>query len=382
MSRSADVWAPPAVDTPATAVTDDVSTPVAPRRHGPIPSLDGLRALAVLIVVVSHAGYGETIPGGLGVTIFFFLSGYLITTLLLDEWNERGSVNVGHFYGRRAFRLLPSLFVTLAIAYLLVAIGTLDGGMSWQGLGSQIFYFANYYTIFYDHGGTVPEGTGVLWSLAVEEHFYILFPLFMWGVLRFANARRVLIGVFVTVCALALVWRLWLVTRPGFVDLRTYYGSDTRVDSILYGVLLAMCLNPARVPLDRVRDKMNGRDWALVAGGAVLLLGTILYRQPEFRESFRYSLQGLALVPIFYFAVRFPNSGPFKLLSARFLVRIGVLSYGIYLIHDVVLSALPTSVNIPNWARFGIALAVSVAFAALLDRFLDPYFRRRRAALR
>src|SRR5215831_11877000 len=82
----------------------------APRvRFGPIASLDGLRALAVLIVVVSHAGYGDTIPGGLGVTIFFFLSGYLITTLLLDEWNEKGTINVKHFYGRRAFRLLPSL---------------------------------------------------------------------------------------------------------------------------------------------------------------------------------------------------------------------------------------------------------------------------------
>src|SRR5262249_7089597 len=100
--------------------------------------------------------------------------------------------------------------------------------------------------------------------------------------------------------------------------------------------------------------------------------------QPEFRESFRYSLQGLALLPIFYYAVRFPTAGPFKLLNARLLVRIGVLSYGIYLIHDVVLSALPTSVNIPNWGRFGIAVAVSVASPAAPARFPDPYSRRGR----
>ena len=220
-----------------------------PSGRGPIPSLDGLRALAVLIVVVSHAGYGETVPGGLGVTIFFFLSGYLITTLILDEQGRHGTINVPHFYLRRAFRLLPPLFVTLAIAYSLVAVGWLDGGFSWQGLGSQIFYFANYYTIFIDEGGTTPAGTGILWSLAVEEHFYIVFPVLMFIMMRFANARRLLIGLFVGLCILALAWRVWLVSRPGFVEIRTYYSTDTRFDSILFGCLLALWRNPARLPV-------------------------------------------------------------------------------------------------------------------------------------
>jgi peptidoglycan/LPS O-acetylase OafA/YrhL len=115
-----------------------------------------------------------------------------------------------------------------------------------------------------------------------------------------------------------------------------------------------------------------------------LLLATIFYRDPHFRESFRYSLQGLALMPIFYFAIRNPGTGPFRLLNLRTLARIGVLSYGIYLIHDVVLEALATSVhvNIPPVARFTFALTVSIAFASLLDHYVDPYFRRRRAALR
>ena len=384
-SPTVDLAPPSTAPAPGPSPASSLAPPPRPSRFGPIPSLDGLRALAVLIVVVSHAGYGDVIPGGLGVTIFFFLSGFLITTLMLDEWGQKGTVNVKHFYGRRALRLLPSLFVTLAVAYLLVGIGRLSGGVSWQGLSSQLFYFANYYTIFFDHGNTVPDGTGILWSLAVEEHFYILFPLLMVVVLRFANSRRFLIGLFAVLCTLALGWRLYLATRPGFVELRTYYGSDTRFDSILFGALLALCANPARRPATDVPvgpRRMRLSEQLLVAGGFALLLATILYRQPVFRESFRYTLQGIALLPLFYYAVTYPAAGVFRVLNTRLLVRIGVLSYGIYLIHDVILYLLPIDVHIPNWGRFLIAVAAAVGFAELLDRCVDPYFRRKRAALR
>jgi peptidoglycan/LPS O-acetylase OafA/YrhL len=353
-------------------------------RWGPIPSLDGLRALAVLIVVVSHAGYGETIPGGLGVTIFFFLSGYLITTLLLDEREGTGQINIGHFYQRRAFRLLPSLFVTLLVAYVLVGLGRIQGGISWQGVGSQVFYFANYYSIFFDHGGTTPAGTGILWSLAVEEHFYIIFPLLMFAVLRVAGARRFLIGLFVALCVAALLWRSWLVTRPGFDELRTFYATDTRFDSILFGCILALWRNPARSQRDPTRAVMRRVDWLLCAGAAALLLATIMYREPHFRESWRYTLQGLALMPLFYYAILHPATGPFRLLNTRVLARIGVLSYGIYLIHYIVLELVSSSsdVQLPNSVRAALTLAIAIGFAVFLDRVIDPYFRRKRAALR
>jgi peptidoglycan/LPS O-acetylase OafA/YrhL len=378
--------------TPQGGVTSDPVAAAAPppsiarptARHGPIPSLDGLRALAVLIVVVSHSGFGDAIPGGLGVTIFFFLSGYLITTLILDERDRDGQVNIRHFYLRRAFRLLPPLVITLLVAYSLVALGVLGGGFSWQGLGSQLFYFANYFNIFFATGHSQPGGTGVLWSLAVEEHFYLFFPIVMYAVFRFRNARVVLVRAFVVLCLLALAWRCWLVAQPGFVDLRTYYATDTRFDSILFGCLLAVWRNPARLPAAAARTTMRGRDWLLCAAGVALLLATIFYRDPQFRESFRYSLQGLALLPIFYFAIRNPTAGPFRMLNTRMLARVGILSYGIYLIHDVVLEALASSVHVtvPPVVRLGLALAVSIAFASLLDRYVDPYFRRRRAALR
>ena len=354
------------------------------QRPPPIRSLDGLRAVAVLIVLVSHAGYGEVVPGGLGVTIFFFLSGYLITTLLLDEHGSNGRIHIGHFYLRRAFRLLPPLFVLLAIAYGLVALGWLSGGFSWDGLTSQVFYYANYFQILSDDTQAVPTGTGILWSLAVEEHFYILYPALMFVLLRVTSSRRAIALLFGVLCVLALLWRIWLVSRPGFDEIRTYYATDTRFDSILYGCILALVCNPARLPPGTDRSARMGRsDWALLGGGLVLLVATVVYREPDFRETFRYSLQGIALLPIFYYAVRFATTRPFTLLSTRPLVRIGILSYGIYLSHFVVLAVIDENVDvvIPRAVNVVLALLGAVLFAEFVDRVVDPYFRRRRAAL-
>jgi peptidoglycan/LPS O-acetylase OafA/YrhL len=374
------------VDIDVRVAAAEAAPPSPPRtRSGPIQSLDGLRAFAVLIVVVSHAGYGETIPGGLGVTVFFFLSGFLITTLLVDEHDRHGGINIKHFYMRRGYRLLPPLFILLAIAYALVGLGLLDGGFSWLGISSQTFYFANYYEIFSDHV-VRPNGTGILWSLAVEEHFYFLYPVVMFLALRFLKDRRVLIAIFVALCVLALAWRFYLVSQPGFEMNRTYYATDTRFDSLLFGCILALWRNPARLPEQPVSDRRRSltvRDWAIVAGGIALLLFTILYRGADFRESLRYTLQGIALMPLFYYAIRYATTGPYRLLNVRWLARIGVLSYGVYLSHFVVLEILQTNVHrsIPSPVRLAIALGIALLFASLVDRFVDPYFRRRRAAL-
>lgn len=394
-TEAVDAAAGPAVGARITAVDEGARVEVQvdhrpfaliePWHHqpGPIPSLDGLRAIAVLIVVVSHAGFNDIVPGGLGVTIFFFLSGYLITTLLVDERNRAGGIAVRHFYLRRAYRLLPSLFVTLLVAYGLVGLGLLGGGASWDGLASQVFYFANYHQIFFDAGNEVPAGTGILWSLAVEEHFYIVYPLIMALALRLTNARRVLIVAGIVLCAAALLWRYWLVTQSGVPEVRTYYGSDTRFDSILFGALLALWMNPVRRPATDHRAQLRTADWALLAGGFTLLLLTLVYRDAVFRESLRYTMQGIALMPVFYYAVRFAGTRPFTWLNVSWLARIGVFSYAIYLSHFIILEVLRENVDatIPPAGRTAIALAGSIGFAALLDRFLEPFFRRRRAAL-
>ena len=366
----------------ADATFPEASGPAVPAKHGAIPSLDGFRAVAVLIVVASHSGFGDTIPGGLGVTIFFFLSGYLITTLILDERKNTAESTSSSSIRVAALRLLPPLFVTLALAYSLVALGLLGGGASWQGLMSQVFYFANYFQIYFADAGSQPEGTGILWSLAVEEHFYILFPIVVFLVFRLAGTRRTLLALFVSLIVVALAWRLWLVTHDAG-ELRTYYATDTRFDSILFGCVLAIWRNPARLRVERPRTQMVWSEWLAVVAGGALLLSTLLYREADFRESVRYTLQGIALMPIFYYAIRYPSSGPFRLLNTRVLARIGVLSYGIYLLHDVVVSTLDWNVDValPAWLRFAVAVGMSIVLATLLDRYLDPYFRRKRAAL-
>ena len=352
---------------------------------GTIPSLDGLRAISILIVLVSHAGYGSVVPGGLGVTIFFFLSGYLITTLLLDETERSGRINIGKFYLRRVFRLFPPLLVTLVIAYSLVALGLLDGGISWSGILAQLLYFANYYGLFFDPGNTTAAGTGILWSLAVEEHFYMIYPAILAGLLALGLSRRRIVAVLAIACLAELAWRMYLAGLPNFVTERTYYSSDTRLDSIVFGCLLALAANPKSAKPGTSNPFLEPTSAILLATAAIVMVITLVWRNPYFRETLRYSLQGLALMPIFYFAIKDAARFPFTLLNHPWVARIGVYSYAMYLIHQIVIYVIEK--NAP-WlaARKPLLVlatfAIAALYAAILDIYVDGYFRRLRKKFR
>jgi peptidoglycan/LPS O-acetylase OafA/YrhL len=344
-----------------------------------IPSLDGLRAISVLIVVLGHSGLEALVPGGLGVTIFFFLSGYLITTLMLTEHERIGGINILNFYTRRVFRLMPPLLISLAIAYALTYAGMLAGGITSKGLIAQLLYFANYYGLFFDPGNTIPDGTGILWSLAVEEHFYIFYPLLMTLMLGCALRPRTIGALLGVGCLAVLAWRIHLVQSPNFVTDRTYYASDTRIDSIIFGCILAIVANPKQ-QLNR-STAMSRVDWAVLAAAIGALLLTLLYRDAAFRETIRYSIQGLALMPLFYSAVRFSDNRLFQKLNLPWVVTLGTYSYAIYLIHFVVIGLIVK--NVPavaakSFILFPTALLMSIAYAATIDRFVDPYFRQLR----
>lgn len=348
-----------------------------------IPSLDGIRAISVLLVVLAHSGFERFVPGGLGVTIFFFLSGYLISTLMLAEIKHDGQINISMFYVRRVFRLIPPLFISLAIAYGLTCAGLLSGGITIKGLTAQLLYFANYYNLFFDPGNTIPDGTGILWSLAVEEHFYIFYPLFI--VLLLGRAVRlrdiaILLGV---VCLAILAWRIYLVQLPGFVPERTYQASDTRIDSIIYGCILAIVKNPA-TEVKRA-GTMSLKHWGIFAIAVALLLLTLVYRDIGFRETIRYSIQGLALMPLFYFSIRFSDNRLFRYLNLPLIRKIGVYSYVIYLIHAVVIGFLAENFPIiatKSFVLFLFSIVISIVYAAAIDRFVDRYFRDLRYRLR
>ena len=147
-----------------------------------IPSLDGMRALAVMIVFVGHAGLGHIVPGGFGVTVFFFLSGYLITTLLRREYESHGTISLAKFYLRRVYRIFPPLYLVLAILIALQVSGFLQREMSWTAVMAQVFHLTNYYLLAYPSVEAAPvvPHTVPFWSLAVEEHFYLLSRLRCW----------------------------------------------------------------------------------------------------------------------------------------------------------------------------------------------------------
>ena len=345
-----------------------------------IPSLNGIRAISVLLVVLAHSGFGTIVPGGLGVTIFFFLSGFLITTLMLAESERLGNISISSFYARRIFRLAPPLLITLTIAYGLTYLRLLPGQITLEGLTAQLLYFANYYILYFDPGANkIPAGTGILWSLAVEEHFYIFFPLVMSLFVRNALRPRTIGIVLIITCLVILAWRIYLVQSPEYFTDRTYLASDTRIDFIIYGCLMAILINPLRVP--HQPKNMSLRQWALFSMGIGFLLLALIYRNPVFRETFRYSLQGIALFPIFYFAILFHDNAIFRYLNSVWAIKIGIYSYAIYLTHQIVLFAIgknaPFIANNP-FVVFPVALIISIAYAAAIDSFVDPYFRQLR----
>jgi peptidoglycan/LPS O-acetylase OafA/YrhL len=355
-----------------------------PSENGVIPSLNGLRAISISIVLVAHAGYGNVIPGGLGVTIFFFLSGYLITTLLMDEYDRSDRINIGKFYLRRIFRLFPPLLVTLIIAYSLEVLGLLDGGISWAGVLAQLLYFANYYSLFFDPGNTTAAGTGILWSLAVEEHFYMIYPALLAALLALRLSRQRIAVALAIVCLAVLAWRMNLASQPNFETERTYYSSDTRIDSILFGCLLAIVANPRWAKGGTSNPFLEPLSATLLTAAAVLMVMTIAPRDSYFRETFRYSLQGLALMPVFYFAIRNATHFPFTLLNHPWVARIGVFSYAMYLFHQIVIHALEKSAPRLTTTKPLLVLVtfvIAALYAAILDLSLDRYFRRLRKKL-
>lgn len=330
-----------------------------PYATGAIPSLDGIRAIAVALVFLAHSGLENLIPGGLGVTIFFVLSGYLITTLMRIEHTRSGSIDYRGFYLRRLLRLMPPLLLVVSAVGLLSAVSLLDGGFSWGGLLSALFYFGNYYAIAHDFHG-MPAGLGVVWSLAIEEHYYLFYPPLAALLLRVGR-----VGLSATLlsilCVAVLAWRYWLVFHGGSEAYLTM-ATDTRVDAILIGCLMALLRNPW---LDPVPAPKAVNDWGIALVCVAVLMGTLLYRDEVFRLTARYTLQSLAIAPLIYLAVARADRLPFRWLSARPLVYIGTISYTIYLSHHAILLGLAK--HWPQWNWTGLTLVGAVLTLAVAE---------------
>ncbi|MGB3899352.1 MAG: acyltransferase [Mesorhizobium sp.] len=287
--------------------------------------------------------------------------------MLTREADRYGSISLSAFYRRRAIRLLPPLLVTLALAAVACWFGLISGEIDARSLASQIFFFSNYYNLYGPaHQGL--GGTGVLWSLAVEEHFYLLFPLLFILLFRGAIGIRHIVALVV----LVLAWRCARIALWGTDEWTIYFSSDTRIDSILFGCLLALLeWRGFRFPEGRAA-------WLILAVAACLLLPTFIVSSDFFRSTFRYSLQGLALMPFFFYAVHKPSALPFRPLNWPLARRIGVYSYSIYLSHDVFIDALGRQ-GASTVSVLIVAGALSVGYAALLHELVEKPFRGMRS---
>lgn len=345
------------------------------RKHFYIPALDGLRAVAFLLVFVAHAGLDKVVPGGLGVTIFFFLSGYLITTLLRIEAKQTNSISLWKFYLRRARRILAPMYITLALAYGLSYLGALPIRGNFTGAASALFYFYNYADLILQKP-ILPSGIGVLWSLMIEEHFYFAFPLVYGMFCRSRFRRLVQTRILIGACMLPLIWRCILVfglhTSLTATSLWTYSATDCRFDAILWGCVMAIACNPW------FGDKagwMGRRKGLYAAAGIALILLTLVIRNPQFRETLRYTMQSIALFPIFYYCVA-ARSFWTHWLEWGWLKQIGQLSYSMYLIHDVLLAAIPWLLHWGKLLAGALAFALTLGYSIAMRSFVERPLRR------
>jgi peptidoglycan/LPS O-acetylase OafA/YrhL len=303
-----------------------------------VPFLDGCRGFAIAIVLIAHAGLDKLVPGGFGVTVFFFISGYLITKLLIQEMEETGTINLSNFYLRRLFRLYPALIAFIILGYICTML--MRCSVSAKDVLSVLFYFTNYYI------GWIRESVedcsrifDITWSLSIEEHFYLFFPLlfsyFIAG--NHQNKINQFTGLLFALCFLALAARMNLVythpNDPQNAAGRIYFSTHTRMDAILYGCIAAFLLF-------KVKSKMylfclkNRISFVLAL---VILLATFIFRGPVFRDTLRFTLQGISLLIIIPSLEKMNN--PFKtiIFENRLIILIGKISYSLYLFHWIAL---------------------------------------------
>lgn len=291
------------------------------------PTLDGVRGLAVLAVMAVHAPLPYAQWGYLGVDVFFTLSGFLITTVLLQEWSESGSVDLKNFYARRALRLLPALSILLVVS--LLPVNPLDWGERIKAALVALFYSSNWVRAFAP--GFRMGGLGHTWSLSIEEQFYLLWPIALLAMLRFEGLRKriaLILGAGIGAC---MIYRLAL-WMAGRTPERLYNGLDTRADCLLTGCVLSVML-----VFGMIRADFFTRGAVRLTALLIALPALVLVCRAEWNDPFMF-MAGYSVVSVssavFILAVLSSSSSWLRTaLTFGPLVGTGRISYGLYLWH-------------------------------------------------
>jgi len=305
-----------------------------PFRLGRRPALDGLRAIAILAVIGFHYGPTKVAGGYLGVDVFFVLSGFLITALLVQERSNTGRISLKAFYMRRAKRLLPALFVMLAAVTVYAAMfpHRPETQHVWRDIIAAVFYVANWV-----HGFSHHLEVGLLdhtWSLSVEEQFYLLWPAVLVLMVRKGFSRKT-IAIVVGTGVLASLIDTQLLYRHGSFAPRLAYGLDTRGVGLLMGCLLGLAVGWQVIP-DRIRRYAPYTPWLGFLMLAVLFLSHryALFAGQSYRQFVEAPpLVDIATVLIIFGVIYRERSAAARLMSIPLAVWLGRVSYGVYLWH-------------------------------------------------
>ena len=359
-----------------------------------VQGLDGLRALSIGAVLLYHGGVRWAGGGFVGVEVFFVLSGFLITSLLVSEWRRSGTIGLRSFWARRARRLLPALFVLVAAIGLLYACAGQDSqvpGLEGDGLAT-LLYIANWHQLAVGAGYFAANGPLSplmhTWSLAVEEQFYLVWPLIVVGVIRLLDRRvrseRTTLRGLLTICMFGVcasaLDTVLLLHDGGGLD-RVYYGTDTRAAGLLMGAALAVAL--ALRDLDPTgagsRPGAPRRRSTAVSVSACVALGCVLaamrWASGTALWLYPFGLLGVdgAVLILIATCVLVPTAVVTKAFSLRPVRLLGVISYGVYLWHFPLFLWLTTgTTGLGGIAllilRLVVTLAVSVASYVLIER--------------
>ncbi|MEM8707398.1 MAG: acyltransferase family protein [Actinomycetota bacterium] len=351
-----------------------------------LPAIDGMRAIAVYLVVAFHAGVVRFEGGFVGVDVFFVLSGFLITRLLIVEFASTGRVDVVGFYARRARRLLPAAWLAVAITSIVfVAFSNpAERATALDDAQAAIFYFANWHFIGssqdYFAESIASSPFLHLWSLAVEEQFYLVWPVLSLGLLAMWRRRPVLVTGFVVVATLAAGG--WALSVAESDLLRAYYGTDTRAYQLLGGAALAFVLSrPDGSGRRFLHERTSG---GLVAGGLGLLLLVSVVDGVDAVDRGMYAAV-LTVIVVAAIAAREPGpvALPERVLATRSMVTLGGLSYGTYLWHwPLVILLQRTLVLSPTTTLVVVALASTGLAKLSMDLVEMPIRRRSHGATR
>lgn len=347
-----------------------------------MPGLDGLRALSVMAVIAYHLDFKWASGGFLGVGIFFVLSGYLITDQIVAQWKQNKKLDLKDFWIRRARRLLPAMFVMLAFVSLWLAWFDRSRLIALQGdFISAVLYFNNWWLIFHDvsyfESFGPPSPIGHLWSLAIEEQFYVIWPVILLILFRTVPQRGkiillILAGATVSALAMAMIY------EPGIDPSRVYYGTDTRVFALLIGAALAIVWPSRNIHGNLSRRFRNILDW--IGGGGLVIIILMIGRTNEFGNFLYYGgLVFLSVVSAIVIAVlAHPASRLAGFMGCKPLRWIGVRSYSLYIWHYPVIVLTGSTVDNEAWGSLWIIiqLGISLLLAALSWKYIEEPIRQ------